>query len=167
MSDEFVVPDVFGEVVGWRAWRVIGSEQLPMLASVTHGNTIWHPNRWTLATCGKCTECKSGSEQSPVTIPGEHCSCGMYAAKTREQLVSLGYNHYSDDAKPTFIGEVAFAGKVIPGSQGWRAQKARIKRLYVPFGCYRFVAGLERLYRVEVVLDNTFNRAPSPGAERS
>jgi hypothetical protein len=161
MPDEMVVPDVIGEIVGWRAWRVIGQNvKLPMLASVTHGKTIWHPDRWTLATCGGktyCHRCEDGR------VPGEGCSCGMYAAKSREQLVDLGYNRGGDPRRPVFIGEVGFVGKVIPGSQGWRAEKGRIVRLYVPFQHFRYVEWLERLYQVPVLLDNTLNVTPTFG----
>jgi hypothetical protein len=150
------VPDVLGEVIGWRAWRVIGGNvKLPMLASVTHGNTIWHPDRWTLATCGRTSHTCRRPGYAGVSVPGEGCSCGMYAAKSREQLLKLGYNRGGDAMRPVFIGEVGMAGKVIPGSQGWRAEKARIVRLYVPYEHFRYVQWLERLYRVPVLLDNT------------
>src|SRR5262245_27875431 len=128
MSD-MRVPDVLGEIVAWRAWKVIGTRKLPLLASVTYGQMIWHPDRWTFALCGKRTECSRSLDGG---VPGESCSCGMYAAKTRRQLVSLGYNAYSD-RQVVFVGEVGLAGKVIPGTQGWRAERGRIRRLYVPW----------------------------------
>lgn len=152
--DSYDVPDRVGEVVGWRAWQMIEdpgkSGRLVLLASVTHRSTIWHPDRWTLATCGGELECRKGERR----IPGEDCSCGLYAAVSRQQLVGLRYNRGTDD-RPVFIGEVAFAGKVIPGRQGWRAEKGRIHRLYVPHTLWRYVDPLEELYNVEVVLDNT------------
>ncbi len=57
--------------------------------------------------------------------------------------------------QPVFIGQVGFAGKVIPGSQGWRAEKGRIVRLYVPHVYWRYVDPLQEMYRVDVVLENT------------
>jgi len=155
MSD--LVPDRFGEVVGWRAWRVLGGEKLPILASVTHSETVWHPDRWTHAVCGSPLKVKDHlchRRNKGVQVPGESCSCGMYAAKSREQLVRLGYNHDAGHW-PVLIGEVGLAGKVIPGSQGWRAEKGRIVRLFVPHVHFKLVAPLERLYRVPVLLDNT------------
>ena len=158
MSDR--APDVLGEITAWRAWKVIGNEPLPMLASVTHAGTIWHPAHWTLATCGQSPSCRNGSIDGGV--PGEECSCGLYAARDRRHLVNLGYNAAHGD-EVVFIGEVGLAGKVIPGTQGWRAEKGRIQRLYVPFHHWRYVEPLKRLYRVPVVLDNTSKAEPTLG----
>lgn len=150
-----------GEVIGWRAWKVVGDVRFPLLASVTHSGTVWHPDRWTYATCGDDLQCRAAVEEKAADLdpPGERCSCGLYAAKTRAQLVDLGYARYLGPAagavQPKFIGEVALAGKVIPGSQGWRAQKGRIARLYVPFEFWRYVDRLEEMYGIEAVLENT------------
>jgi hypothetical protein len=152
------VPDVIGEIVGWRAWKVIGDrpEKLPMLASVTHGHTIWHPGYWTNADCGGRDHCSRSLDGG---VPGEHCSCGLYCAASRYQLVDLGYarpeSHNHRKGYPKVVGEVGLIGKVIPGTQGWRGEKGRIVRLYVPFQHWRLCQPLEDLYRVEVVLDNT------------
>lgn len=153
------VPDVIGEIIGWRAWRVIGArpEQLPMLASATFQHTIWHPGYWTLATCGDRHECARSKDGG---VPGERCSCGMYAAKNRSQLVGLGYGR-EDGRHPRIVGQVAMAGKVIPGQQGWRAEKARVARLFVPFQNWKLVDALERLYGVEVLLDNPLKETPT------
>src|SRR5262245_13791446 len=125
------LPLRLGEVVAWRAWQVIAShgDRLPYLRSVSHSSTVWHPGHWTLATCGQRGH--SCPRSSDGRVPGESCSCGMYAARDRAHLVSMGY---ADDRghveAPVVIGEVALAGKVIPGTQGWRAEKGRIKRLF-------------------------------------
>ncbi len=157
------VPDVIGEVIGWRAWKVIGDrpEKLPLLASVTHGHTIWHPAAWTEADCFGKSTCRSSLDGR---VPGETCSCGLYCAKSREQLVGLGYARQAYDKQrgtvrhPKVVGEVGLVGKVIPGDQGWRGEKGRIVRLYVPFEHWKLVDPLEALYNVEAVLDNTLKR---------
>lgn len=150
-------PDLLGEVVAYRAWRVIGTVAVPMLASATFGSFIWHPQRWTFADChGRDTCPNSSGDQAGPGVPGEHCSCGLYAARDRDHLVDLQYNRYHDDAHPTFIGEVGLAGKVIPGSQGWRAEKGRIRKLWVPAHLLEYVEPLRRLYGVEVETANTF-----------
>lgn len=151
-------PDVIGEIVGWRAWRVIGDrpERLPMLASATFSNTIWHPGYWTVATCSGNDHCMRSLDGG---VPGESCSCGLYAAASRYQLSGMPYPKSNDwthrKSHPKIVGEVGFVGKVIPGSQGWRAEKGRIVRLYVPFHHWKLVEPLEQLYQVEVLLDNT------------
>ena len=135
---------------------MIGPQRHPLLASVTHAGTVWHADRWTLATCRGDRLCQSPADDG--TIPGTGCSCGLYAAASRAQLVKLEYANPGSagfEANPVLIGEVGFAGKVIDGSQGWRAEKGRIVRLYVPHICWRLVEPLERLYRVPVELDNT------------
>jgi hypothetical protein len=141
-----VVPDVVGEIVGWRAWKLVGPSRRPLLGSVTYTSTVWLPRQWTVATCGTHGEGE---------VPAEGHSCGLYAAKTREQLVKLGYAEYSDVTQ-TIVGEVAFAGKVIPGSQGWRAARARIKRLYLPYEKWQLAEYIERLYGCDVTLANTW-----------
>lgn len=156
MSEQ--APDVLGEVVAYRAWRVVGSVKLPMLASVTYGTWIWHPQRWTIATCHGREVCPaSKDDQAGPGVPGEHCSCGLYAARDRGHMELQSYKDFADDARPVFIGEVGLAGKVIPGTQGWRAEKGRIRKLFVPWHLNEYVDPLRSLYGVEVELSNTFS----------
>jgi len=153
---EIVVPDVIGEITGYRAWRVVGSLKLPLLGSVTHREAIWHPDRWTVATCGGNLECHRCTDWR---VPGEGCSCGLYAARDRRHLTGMPY--VNEHEKPVFIGEVGFVGKVIPGSQGWRAERGRVKRLFVPFHHYRWIEPIEALYNVPVLPDNVLSAIPS------
>lgn len=140
-------PDVLGEVIAWRAWRVVGPSRRPLLGSVTHTETLWMPTDWTYATCPRgCGD----------NVPGEVCTCGLYAAKTSEQLVNLGYAEYNEHA-PRIIGEVGLAGKVIEGTQGWRAQKGRIVRLHLPYEFWNLGDALKRLYRCDIALRNTWD----------
>jgi hypothetical protein len=151
------VPDVVGEIIGWRAWQVVGGpHEFPLLKSVTHKSTLWHPNHWTLATCQGEPVCKKGTLVRPRNdgrIPGEGCRCGLYAARDRAHLIQMGYHRAGGQI--VFIGEVGLTGKVIPGDQGWRAEKGRIVRLYVPFEHWAYVDRLEQVYEVPVLLDNT------------
>ena len=161
-NDEVRAPDLLGEIEAYRAWRVKGTRELPLLASATHSGTIWYPQRWTFAECSrssakdKRTCPNSKNDNAGPGVPGESCSCGLYAGRDLDHLVDLGYGHYYDDAHPTFIGAVGLAGKVIPGSQGWRAEKGRIIRLYVPIHLKEWITPLQRFYGVEVLLRNTF-----------
>lgn len=126
------MPDVLGEIIAWRAWQIVGTEQTPRLASVTALTTwtradsgvdaIWPTRRYFLARCPR------GHIEN---LPIESCSCGLYAAKTREHLMDLGYGAYGSMTDKV-IGEVALSGKVIEGSQGWRAERGRVHRLWVP-----------------------------------
>ncbi len=155
MSDELnigiAIPDVVGEVLGWRAWRIVPHPRAPQLRSCVW-ETIWPTSTWCRAECGNGKTHDEG-------IPAESCTCGLYAARDREHLLDMGYNGYSADANPEFgvkvIGQVAFAGKVIPGSLGYRAEKGRVVRLEVPYEFMDLAEPLRNTFGIEVVLANT------------
>jgi len=153
IATSIVVPDVLGEIVGWRAWNVldVGDGEV-RLGSVTHTNYIWKPNSFVIAEC---------TLHTVEEIPHEKHSCGFYAAKTREHLLSMSYHRYTD-VDDIVIGEVGLSGKVIPGTQGWRAQKARIKKVYVPYEKWRLLKKIEEVYNVECELSNTLVVAKDP-----
>jgi len=156
---EIVVPDVVGEIVAYRAWKVIGTKRMPLLGSVTHGGTVWHPDRWTVATCNGKTHCWKCVDKR---VPGEGCTCGLYAARDRRHLSGMGYNKESASRpNPVVIGEVGLVGKVIPGSQGYRAEKGRVVRLFVPFHQWEWIEPLEALYDVPALPDNVLNATPT------
>jgi hypothetical protein len=82
--------------------------------------------------------------------PQAHCSCGVYAAKSLEQLRHLGY------AGVGICGEVYLWGRVVEHSFGWRAQFAYPKAFVLPqesllFG--RFVRREVSVQEVESHLD--------------
>ena len=150
LEDGQFAPDFVGEMIGWRAWKVIGPPEKPRLYSA-YGHAdkktmLWPTDKWFEAVCPK------GHTDG---VPVEDCSCGIYAAMTREQLVSLAYNAYSDEQN-VVIGKVGFAGKVIPGTQGYRAEKARVIEVYVPYERWKFVESIARDYGVPVHLANTW-----------
>ena len=134
-------PDLIEEVVGWRAWTIKLSEpKRPVLYSPVRDGS-WPPDAWFVAECGR------GHQP-----PGEHCSCGVYAARDREHLDDLRYAY---DDRLAVIGEVGLAGRVVVGTMGWRAERARVRRLFVPYEHWPFVAPLAATYRVPVDLANT------------
>jgi hypothetical protein len=145
------VPDVLGEAIGWRAWRVVIDGEV-RLASVDVGRTLWHPGRFATARCLR------GADH---LAPDAACTCGFYAAGTREYLVGLGtYDRYTRVC-PIVIGKVALSGIVIPGSLGFRAERARPLHLHVPYELWRLAGQLCRVYGpdgVEVEVDNTLRR---------
>jgi hypothetical protein len=147
------VPDVAGEALGWRAWQLVGTLKVPRLMSinaaghaVSHEDAIWPTKRWFIAMCPR------GHIED---IPVEGCSCGLYAARDREHLVKLAYGSYGADAIHV-IGEVGFAGKVIPGSQGWKAERGRIRSLVVPYEFWRYADPLAEAYNVPVTVGFLF-----------
>jgi hypothetical protein len=159
MSDvaaEMVVPDVIGEIVAYRAWRIVGPPQTPRLKSVTFSggdDQIWPTNRWFPALCGGHSVCQ---REKNGTIPGVRCSCGLYAARSMEHLMSMGYAGDST-SNDVVIGEVGLVGKVIPGQQGWRAEKGRVIRLFMPVADYARGMVLGEAYNVDVEIGSWTN----------
>jgi hypothetical protein len=139
------VPDLIGEVPGWRAWNVIGEHtSTPRVASphtVGDFDGIWPTNRWMVAAC---------PFGHPVAeIPTEQCGCGLYAANSIEELLRMHYGALSQGLEHCkVIGEIGFAGRVIRGTNASRGQRARVVRLYVPFSKGELGEALSRVYDV-------------------
>lgn len=158
---------------GWRAWIVdrelprygnppklrsinAGSGWTSRTASVQSGvwtdpeRYFWVPRRTAHAECAK------GCEQ--IDIPRLSCTCGFYSAKTSEQLLDeLDYAYFDPDtAQDTVrvIGTVANWGRVIEGSQGWRASKSYPTQLWVPYSASHLVKPLKEAYGCPVGLKN-------------
>src|SRR5215469_6971338 len=71
------VPDYVSPVVAYRAW-LFGPRGLMSL-----NGEIWHPNQKLQAVCRR-----SVNRHRP---PHGDCSCGIYAAKSFDQLRRIGY----------------------------------------------------------------------------
>jgi hypothetical protein len=158
-----VVPDFTEVMIGWRAWGVPASwtpGEVPLLHSVTHGDYVWTPREVVEAHCPKAKFGKGSGHGDPPTVPGENCTCGFYSAKTRDHLQSMSYHKYDAERSGMFhvMGEVALWGKVVEGTQGWRAQFGYPRKLYVPFEAHKLVAPLKDAYGCEVVLNNILRK---------
>jgi hypothetical protein len=148
-DQSFRAPDIIGTVEGWRAWGVPANTPryaVPKLYSVTWTQFYWSPRQLAQAVCDKCGD----------NVPGEHCTCGFYSAKTFAHLQSMSYHQYDAEAGGMFhvVGQVANWGKVVEGSQGWRSQKSYPAALYVPFEAHYLAARLGDTYGVPVRLKN-------------
>jgi len=152
IGDAVEIPDRIGEVMAFRSWNVLLDGHL-----VSLNGSKWRPGGWMVAECSPFNLMARGRPGHNVTnIPVEGCTCGIYAAKTRAHLADMAYNRYSDYAgEIRVLGDVALAGKIIPGSQGYRALKARPVKIYVPYEHWQMVDKIKNLYGIDVVLDNT------------
>lgn len=117
-SDLFVRALIEGEVPDYaeiiRAYRK-GEGQLD-LRSAFHQDIVWHGGR---------LEARCSSEKAH-TAPAEGCTCGIYAlADTNRLIDGFGFGEGAH-----VLGVVALSGKVIPGSSGWRAQRAKVIGLF-------------------------------------
>lgn len=151
LTDGMQVPDIIGEVEAWRAWKLMGDPAAGdvRLHSVTHGQHFWPHDEWTHAACLTCE-----------SIPGEHHTCGLYAANSRDHLLGMNYGVYSELDEPVAIGKVYLAGRVVIGSQGYRAEKARIKQLLIPYEFWKWVKPTQEQYKhSEVSMDNWLKEA--------
>jgi hypothetical protein len=157
-------PDELGTVTGWRAWRVARKpeEDGSVLLRSASYDYVWVPFEKARASCESCRSEDPGSRDC---VPGEHCSCGFYTAKTLPHLRSMGYHMYDSehDGEVTIVGRVANWGKVIPGTQGWRAEYAYPEMLYVPFEVARMLArAVADTYGVPVTLLNLLDPSAKP-----
>jgi hypothetical protein len=159
----FTAPDVIGTVEGWRAWRVkldppaFGTAPKLMSASF---NYVWTPKVKARAECKRCNDPDPTSDNH---VPGTRCSCGFYSAKSLKHLRSMGYHGYQQQSDYTsVVGQLANWGRVIEGSQGWRAEFAYPAVMFVPFEAWRLRAPLMRAYGVPVKLLNLLDPTKFP-----
>lgn len=151
-DDSFQVPDLEGHVEGWRCWSLADREPhygaSPKLFSASETTYFWAPHRAMRAACHVDND----------HVPGENCTCGFYSARTAEHLFSMSYPYQHRDGHITVVGRVANWGKVIPGTQGWRAEYAYPVEFYMMPGDWKLGARLSRAYGVPVRLANIFGR---------
>jgi hypothetical protein len=139
------VPDYFEPMIGWRAWRIRDTPAGPRLHSVTYSHCFWTPRDATVAEC----------EKKKHLAPDEGCTCGLYSAKHKAHLLGMGYHHYDPDrGGMNAVGEVVLWGKIVEGTQGWRAERGYPRELYVPFEGWGYVKPLSEIYGVPVRLNN-------------
>lgn len=107
-----------GEVIGWRAWRVVEDDGEARLASVLYED-LWPDGEPLVA------HCVHGHE-----APDFECACGIYAAKRRE--LALPYRIGRDDSRTIgrVLGLVCLSGDVVEHRDGWRASHARPFRVW-------------------------------------
>lgn len=148
-----VIPDKVGVEVGWRAWSVpeIGDV---LLHSLVQSGAVWQPRQPIAATCDR-----RGHDP-----PDGGCSCGIYAAKTLAHLQEMRYVAFGDSV--VVVGEVGLWGRVIAGTQGWRAQFAYPRCLLVPYAHWRFVRPLRAAYGIPIRLGNVFAKGETSDGHR-
>jgi len=108
---ERYVPDYISPVIGHRVWRWDA-------AGLSSLNDKRWPPRYPLAA-----RCGAGNAHEAHQVPQPECTCGVYAAKSREHLRSMGYERYG------ICGQVHLWGKVVEHERGFRAQFAYPKSL--------------------------------------
>lgn len=126
-------PEAF---VGWRSWIVEKGRLISLTSDVT-----WPVGDELRAKC-------AGTGHK---APFSRCACGVYALKSYIGLRRSSY--YPNDV----WGQVALWGKVIEGEDGYRAEFAYPKTLFVPYTKMRWIEILS-VYGVPVKLMNPYSK---------
>lgn len=169
------LPEVIGEFIGWRAWNVIRAGNMYRLQSLgtgaPHYGCVWTPGKMMQAICDRnnertaATSCVKADDER---APGENCSCGFYSATERDRFADMPYSKYGTGCYGAdseymkgkvarVMGRVALAGKVIPGTEGWRSQYAWPVEIFVPYEHTALCEVLTNTYHVPVRLANWIN----------
>lgn len=154
-ADEFKIPDYVEVFYGFRAWNIDRSSLYgdePRLYSVTNSSFYWPPREEVEAVCPH----HRGRNAKPGPPPHVgHNGCGLYAAKNREHLQTMGYHLYGDTGPMTVIGKVKLWGNMREGTAGWRAQYGYPDTIYVPYEAWEAAEPIGELYGVTIQIDNT------------
>jgi hypothetical protein len=153
---KLIVPDQVAVEYGWRAWGIRKAESeagMPLLQSINGGHTaqakvekpFWQPRVPMEAICVRHDH----------EVPDERCECGLYSAKTLDHLMTMRHYYRYDPAKMfKVIGKVALWGKVIEGTQGWKATYGYPSELYLPFEAWHLHNDLHDAYGCPIYLKN-------------
>ncbi|MGA7946376.1 MAG: hypothetical protein ACLPH5_23435 [Candidatus Sulfotelmatobacter sp.] len=155
------VPDYVSPIVAYRAWQwdfARSWTSTPPLKSLN--GEWWFPGRPLSAKCGAPVARCSPTVRNNHNAPQIDCRCGIYAAKTFDQLRRMGYDRRG------ICGEVNLWGTIVEHKFGWRAQFAYPKTLVLPFeivliGMSEVIERLEGLtaYGADILVDGRENIA--------
>ena len=110
---EAAAPDLVTAVIGFRQWRLRGTELFPLRA----------PDRWTRGM--QVAHCERGTHDDPA--PAKECTCGIHAWYRPPPRGASAFT-------PDFVaGAVALWGHIELHAHGMRAQYAMIVALALPF----------------------------------
>jgi hypothetical protein len=136
-------PDLIEAFIGWKGLDADSSGQL------------FSPSIWTPWPAGEAlvAQCSRRHKTPPV----RRCHCGIYALKDFEQLVERKYNwREGDEETVAVIAEVALWGGVIVATDGYRAERAYPRKVYVSALHLRFGSEIRRRYGCEIGLIDRF-----------
>jgi hypothetical protein len=130
-ASDFSAPDGIEPVVGWRMWILEGNRpwsrpQVQTDDSLRSLNgDAWIPGKRMEAVCDWRSQGRSFNHREG---PESKCRCGVYAFPTIDALVPMLHAAFF---RVCILGEVSLWGKIIVHEQGYRAQYAYPKRLWV------------------------------------
>jgi hypothetical protein len=135
-------------LVGWRVWRVAVRRDGPRLVSALHDD-VWLPGEEAVARCEHVDDPLAPPVARRHAAPDRACSCGIYAARTREQALPYLIGRNDPWIVGRVLGTVALTGLVIEAEHGFRGARAYPVRLWAPPTLGRDLAA----YGVEVTAE--------------
>jgi hypothetical protein len=118
------VPDYISPIAAHRVW------QLDAMGLRSLNGEPWSPGKPLAAECRATSHGiivgRAEAAHDAHDAPQANCTCGVYASKSLEHLRTTGYTRYG------IHGEVNLWGTVVEHEQGWRAQLAYPRSLFLP-----------------------------------
>jgi len=115
------IPDAVEPIVAWRAWKLLG-----MRLAALGSTGVWEPKKMMEAICNSSSSYHDLSYfQHPA--PQSSCNCGMWGFKSLDNLLAAIQGKYTTSV----IGQVSMWGRVIETENGWRAQFAYPRELWL------------------------------------
>jgi hypothetical protein len=148
MTAAAAAPDFAAPFEAWRTWKVVGTAQSPLLASLFF-DLLWTPRRAVEATCLR----RSWLDRLSILrreheAPGQRCECGVYAAGLEQAVSYLWHPRVAPRRAPIHVlGRVHLWGGVVECERGFRASRAYPAELLVPTA----VSGRGRLSGIEQI----------------
>lgn len=130
---------IAGELRAYRVWEptLLGYDGLlnSLMRRESLPPTVQRSGQWYQAHCLRREEFSGFAvHPSPVTEPGEKCSCGFYGVVGGGLFTALqkaGRVPLMDHHPTAIVGSVTLAGRIIVGSTGVvRAQRMRVEALF-------------------------------------
>jgi len=123
---------VVGSLRGYRWWKL---DQEGWLSSPWRGRQLWLPgiNRASCLFRKRITKWRSSKKPHPFGTPARACECGFYGLHavppTRTHPARFGWEigveSSGDRSHGLVFGVAAAEGRVVVGTDGWRAEVAR------------------------------------------
>lgn len=133
VKPKIVIPDLTTCIIGWRGWRVTTSGNEYRLQGLGR-DAVWEPKKPVKAECRKDvlrTPFIFGDpfveRPKPHDCPDKDCSCGVWAFRDLNEFKKMGES-YSSTA---VVGQVYLWGRVLECENGYRAQFAVPKELWI------------------------------------
>lgn len=133
VQPKLVIPDLTTCLVGWRGWRVTAAGDGYRLQALGR-NEIWSPKKPIAAECREDYMTMSifsswgePDNTKPHDCPSKDCHCGVWAFRSLDEFKKMAESYHST----VVVGQVYLWGRVLECENGYRAQYAYPKELWL------------------------------------